>query len=162
MYKGKRFLCIIPARSGSKGIVNKNIKELLGKPLMAYTIESAKKSGVFDNIILSTDSKEYGNIGKLYGANVPFIRGEELSLDTSSTNAVVFDVLEKLKALGEEYDYFIVLQPTSPLRNEKHIIESLDILISNNGNSLVSVCEQEHSSNIFIKINEDGTLNNSF
>ena len=138
-------MAIIPARSGSKGIKDKNIKLLNGKPLISYTIESAKKSNVFKDIIVSTDSKEYKEICEKYGAWVPFLRGQDLSGDEVATNDVIIDVLIKLKELGKEYDSFMILQPTSPLRDEYDICESTKLFYDNNFNSVVSMCECEHS-----------------
>lgn len=158
MYKGKSFLGIIPARSGSKGLVDKNIKELNNKPLIAYTIEAAVKSNIFDDIILSTDSIKYAEIGKKYGATVPFLREEYLASDNASTKDVIVHVIKQLEIMGKKYDYFVLLQPTTPLRNENHIKESVDILIDNNANSVVSICELEHSSSINLRLNKKNTL----
>lgn len=158
MYKGKSFLAIIPARSGSKGLLDKNIKELNNKPLMAYTIEAAVKSDIFDEIILSTDSNKYAEIGRKYGATVPFLREENLARDNASTKDVIIHVINKLEKIGKRYDYFVLLQPTTPLRNENHIKESVDTLIENNANSVVSICELEHSSGINVKLNENSRL----
>lgn len=158
MYKGKSFLAIIPARSGSKGLLDKNIKELSNKPLMAYTIESAVKSDIFDDIILSTDSNIYAEIGRKYGATVPFLRKENLASDNASTKDVILHVINELENIGKRYDYFVLLQPTTPLRDENNIKESVDILIDNNANSVVSICELEHSSSVNVKLNKDNTL----
>ncbi|MGG7164455.1 cytidylyltransferase domain-containing protein [Clostridium ihumii] len=138
-------IAIIPARSGSKGLKDKNIKNLNGKPLIAYTIEAAVKSGVFKDIIVSTDSREYAKIAQKYGAEVPFLRNEELADDTSSTNDVIEDVIIKLKELGREYDSVMILQPTSPLRGIDDIKNSVKLLEEKNANAVVSMCECEHS-----------------
>lgn len=138
-------LAIIPARSGSKGIKDKNIKILCGKPLMAYTIESAIKSKQFDTIHLSTDSEIYANIAKEYGADVPFLRKTELSGDTSVIWDTVNDVLDKYKKIGKEFDTVALLQPTSPLREENDIIKCFQMLKNKNAEAIVSVCEMEHS-----------------
>lgn len=138
-------IAIIPARSGSKGLKDKNIKNLNGKPLIAYTIEAAVKSGVFKDIIVSTDSREYAKIAEKYGAEVPFLRNEELAEDTSSTNDVIEDVIIKLKELGREYDNVMILQPTSPLRGIDDIKNSVKLLEGKNANAVVSMCECEHS-----------------
>jgi len=90
-------LAIIPARSGSKGVKDKNIKLLEGKPLLSYTIQAAIKSGIFDEIMLSTDSTEYADIAIKYGASVPFYRSEETSLDSASSWDVVKEVLKEYK-----------------------------------------------------------------
>ena len=97
MFNNKKILAIIPARSGSKGLVNKNIKNLNGKPLIAYTIEAAKKSNIFDQIIVTTDSEKYATISRQYGAEVPFLRPSKLSLDNTSSMDVILHVLDELK-----------------------------------------------------------------
>ncbi|WP_234122900.1 acylneuraminate cytidylyltransferase family protein [Clostridium hydrogenum] len=158
MYKNKSFLAIIPARSGSKGIIDKNIKEIENKPLMAYTIEASLKAKIFDDIIVSTDSKKYAEIAESYGASVPFFRPKELSTSEASNHDVILHVLSEMKKLKKSYDYFVLLQPTSPLRNEKNIIESVDELLNNDANSVVSICEVDHSSSINIVLNSTRRL----
>lgn len=145
MYNDKKFIAIIPARSGSKGIKDKNIKELNGKPMIAYTIEAAKKSGICDDIIVSTDSQKYAEISIEYGAVIPFLRPENLSTDTATTNDVIEYTINKLKEAGKEYDYFILLQPTSPLRLSEDILGASSLLFEKKANSIVSVCEAEYS-----------------
>lgn len=145
MYNNKRFVAIIPARSGSKGLKDKNIKELNGKPMMAYTIEAAIQSGIFDDVIVSTDSELYADISIRYGASVPFIRPDYLSTDEATTNEVMVYTLNKLKESGIEYDYLMILQPTSPLRQPEDILGAVRLLFEKEGNSVVSVCEVEHS-----------------
>ncbi|WP_311734695.1 acylneuraminate cytidylyltransferase family protein [Clostridium chauvoei] len=135
----------MPARSGSKGIKDKNIIDLNGKPLIAHTIENAKKSNIFTDIIVSTDSDVYADISRSFGAWVPFLREENLSKDTSSTEEVLLDVIKRLREMGKEYDYFVLLQPTSPLRTNKDIIKAANLIIDEELNSVVSVCEMDHS-----------------
>ena len=138
-------LAIIPARSGSKELKDKNIKLLNGKPLIYYTIEAAIKSKMFDEIMVSTDSKKYAEIAKQYGAKVPFMRNSELSNDTASSWDVVRDVLDKYKEVGKEFDTVALLQPTSPLRTAKEIIEGYKVMNDKSANAVVGVCEVEHS-----------------
>mgnify|MGYP001047749253 FL=1 len=145
MYNNKRFLAVIPARSGSKGLKNKNIKTLNGKPMIAYTIEAAIDSNIFDDIVVSTDSKTYAGIAKKYGAQVPFSRPDYLSTDEATTSDVVKYTIKELKKLGKTYDYFIILQPTSPLRKSEDIISAVELLFEKGADSIVSVCEAEHS-----------------
>ncbi len=140
-----RNLAIIPARSGSKGLKDKNIKLLKGKPLLAYTIEAAKESGVFDEIMVSTDSQQYADIAKQWGANVPFLRSDELSNDTSSSWDVVKEVIEKYKDLETDFDTVALLQPTSPLRTLNDIIEGYKVMEEKTANFVVGVCEMDHS-----------------
>lgn len=149
-------IAIIPARSGSKGLVNKNIIDLAGKPLLAYSIDAAIKSNVFKRVIVSTDSKEYGQIAKKYGAEVIY-RGEELSNDTASTFDVINDLLSKVE---NNIDYFVLLQPTSPLRNYLHVLESIKLFEKNYDkyDFLVSMQESEHAKVLVNKIEADLSL----
>lgn len=138
-------LAIIPARSGSKGLKDKNIKLLNGKPLIAYTIEAAIKSNLFDEIMVSTDSEEYSRIACESGANVPFLRRAELSTDTASSWDVVKDVVKRYKGMGKKFDTIALLQPTSPLRTSEDIIAGYNMMNEKNANSVVAVCEVDHS-----------------
>lgn len=140
-----RNLAIIPARSGSKGLKDKNIKLLNGKPLLAYTIEAAKASGIFDEIFISTDSTKYAEIALRWGAKVPFLRSEELSTDTASSWDVVKDAISKYKNIGHEFDTVTLLQPTSPLRTPTDIINGYKLMLEKDANFIIGVCELEHS-----------------
>lgn len=153
-------LAIIPARSGSKGLKDKNIKLLNGKPLLAYSIEVGQKSGVFDEIIVSTDSEKYAKIAKKYGANVPFLRDENLSNDTASTLDVVRDILQRYKKNGVVFDTVTILQPTSPLRVEEDILNGFEMLKEKNANFVVSVCEMDHSPLWANTLPEDKSMEN--
>ena len=139
-------IAIIPARSGSKGLPNKNVLMLGNKPLIAYTIEAALKSKEFERVIVSTDSLEYKYIAKKFGAKV-FMRSEELSNDKASSFIVVEDVL---KRTDNEIDYFVLLQVTSPFRNENHIKESINLFENNFNNCdyLVSMQKSDKSSSL--------------
>ncbi len=140
----KKILAIIPARGGSKGIVGKNIKELNGKPLIAYTIEEAKKSKYINRIIVSTDNEEIANVSKKYGAEVPFLRPLELAQDDTPTIECVIHMLNVLKE-NENYipDYVCLLQCTSPLRTFNDIDGTIEKLLSTGLDSAASVCEVE-------------------
>ena len=120
-----RKIAIIPARSGSKGLPNKNILELNGKPLIAYSIEAALQSKCFERVIVSTDSKEYGKISEKYGAEVIY-GSKEASSDTASTYDALKEVFTKIET--NNIDYFVLLQPTSPLRNVNHVKELLNFM----------------------------------
>ena len=117
-------LAIIPARSGSKGLKDKNIKMLSGKPLMAYTIEAAIESKMFCKVMVSTDSGNYAEIAREYGAEVPFLRSNELSGDKAGSWEVVLEVLQQYQTVGEIFDTVCLLQPTSPLRDSADIIQA--------------------------------------
>lgn len=138
-------LAIIPARSGSKGLPDKNIKNLQGKPLIAYTIEAAIASEQFDEVMVSTDSKEYAAIAMEYGATVPFLRSADNAGDTSSSWDVVKEVLNNYRAQGKSFKQVALLQPTSPLRTKEDIINGFNTKAEKDANFVVSVCEVEHS-----------------
>ncbi|MBO5207810.1 MAG: acylneuraminate cytidylyltransferase family protein [Lachnospiraceae bacterium] len=140
-----RNIAIIPARSGSKGLKDKNIKELCGKPLLAYSIATAKESGVFEHIMVSTDSEVYASIAQKWGAEVPFLRSEATSSDTASTWDTVKEVLDNYALIGEKFDSVCVLQPTSPLRTAKDIVSGYELFHQKKANAVVAVCEMEHS-----------------
>lgn len=138
-------LAIIPARGGSKGLPNKNIKLLNGKPLVTYTIEAALAAAIFDKIIVSTDSPNIADAAKGAGAEVPFFRPAEYAADESSTMDVIKHAIAFFKGHNEEFDVVCLLQPTSPLRRREHITEAYALFEEKRANSLVSVCECEHS-----------------
>lgn len=152
-------IAIIPARSGSKGLPNKNILNLCGKPLIAWTIEAAIKSHQFERIILSTDSQQYGQIGKEYGAEVVY-RDENVSDDKASTYDVIKDLFNKINIA--DINYFVLLQPTSPLRNENHIKEAINIFENNYycKDTLVSVKEAHKSADLIKPIDDTLSLKN--
>lgn len=142
MINGKSVLAIIPARGGSKGLPGKNIKELCGKPLIAWTIEQAKSCSDIDRIVVSTDSGKIANIAKESGANVPFLRPAELAVDDSPTADTILHVLEQLSLSGESYDYVALLEPTSPLRKTNDIDNAINLITQNTeADCLVSVGE---------------------
>ena len=138
-------IAIIPARSGSKGLKDKNIKPLCGKPLLAYTIEAAARSGCFDEIHVSTDSPEYAKIAESFGAAGPFLREEGLSGDTAGSWEVVKKVLDNYERAGRVFDTVALLQPTSPLRTAKDIRNGYDLLAEKRAEMIVAVCAAEHS-----------------
>ena len=138
-------IAIIPARSGSKGVKDKNIGDLCGKPLIAYTIEAAINSGEFYEVMVSTDSEKYAEIAKQYGANVPFLRSAVTSSDTASSWDMVEEVLKKYAEIGASFDTFCLLQPTSPLRTAEDIKNAYAIFREKADFAVVSVCEAEHS-----------------
>ncbi len=152
-------IAIVPARSGSKGIKDKNIRPVNGKPLIHYTLEAAVESEVFDEVMLSTDSCQYADIARqVKGVSVPFLRDVSNSMDNSSTWDVVREVLNNYKAQGTEFDAFCVLQPTSPLRTSKHIRDAYEQLVNKNADSIISVCKLEHSINTCNILPEDGSM----
>lgn len=150
-------IAIIPARSGSKGLRDKNIIDLCGKPLIAYTIEAAIQTKSFESVIVSTDSQYYAEISHQYGADV-MMRGETLSNDKATTYMVLEDILKN--RLLNPIDYFVLLQPTSPLRTSTHIKEAMEMFESRYADFdfLVSMKESEHAKVLVNPIDEDDSL----
>lgn len=151
-------LAVIPARSGSKGVRDKNIKLLNGKPLMAYSIEAAIASQMFDTIHVSTDSERYAEIAREYGADVPFLRSAETSSDTASSWDAVLEVLENYKRRGKRFDTVTLLQPTSPLRGPEDIAGAYAVMRERRAAAVVSVCEAEHPPQWYNTLPEDGCM----
>lgn len=141
MYKGKKIVCVIPARGGSKGLPGKNIKMFLDKPLIARTIEQAKSSGLIDRVIVSTDDKKIASISKKYGAEVPFIRPKFLAQDKSSIVDVLLHAIEWLKKDDYSFDILVLLHATAPLRSVKDINNSIKLLFNKNVSNVFSVTE---------------------
>lgn len=140
MYKNKTFLAIIPARGGSKRLPRKNILDLAGKPLIAWSIEAGLKSKYADKTIVTSDDDEILGIAKkLRADNIK--RPDKLASDTATTFDAIKHTIDNVK----QYDYIILLQPTSPLRNEKHIDEAIELLESKNADAVIGVCEMDHS-----------------
>lgn len=131
---------LILARGGSKGLPRKNILQFCGKPLIAYTIEAALKSKSIDRVILSTDDEEIAEISVKYGAEVPFMRPKKLATDTAASGDVIEYTLAKIGNVNE----YMLLQPTSPLRNENHIDEAYKLYIESNADSLTSITSLAH------------------
>jgi CMP-N-acetylneuraminic acid synthetase len=132
-------LGIIPARGGSKGIPRKNIKQLCGKPLLAYTAESALAAKRLTHVILSTDDDEIAELGRGLGIDVPFMRPADLAEDSSPTVPVVLHAVKTLQSSGKCFDAICLLQPTSPLRRSEDIDNCIDILEESGADSVVSV-----------------------
>jgi len=139
MYKSFECLAVIPARAGSKGIRGKNIINLCGKPLLAYTAEAAKKSKYFDRIILSTDGADIAQVGREYGLEVPFMRPAHLAGDKVANPPVVHHVINFLEAEGFIPSIIVLLQPTCPLRTYEDIDNCIEKLVKNNCTSVMSI-----------------------
>jgi len=153
--KGKSVLAVIPARGGSKGLPNKNILELVGKPLIAWSIEAASDSKYIDRLIISTDSKEIADVAIKYNCEVPFMRPPELATDDANSNDVILHALDKLE---HPYDIVILLQPTSPLRKSKDIDQALEFMQKNNVSVVVSVCSSNKPLYWHFTLGTDGNL----
>lgn len=151
-------LAIIPARSGSKGVIDKNIKDLNGKPLMGYSIEAAINSDCFDEVMVSTDSKEYAEIAVACGAKVPFLRSLENSSEHAASWDVVREVLGRYQEQGIQFDMVTLLQPTSPLRMADDIIGAYELYKEKRASSVVSVCEMEISPLLCNRLQADNSM----
>ncbi len=130
-------LALIPARGGSKGIPRKNVKELCGKPLIAWSIEAAQKSKNIDRLVISTEDEEIADIAQSYGAEVPFLRPAELAKDETPSITIVLHALEQFS----EVEQILLLQPTSPLRTTSDIDEIVKLSREHQAPAAVSVCE---------------------
>ncbi|WP_127163083.1 cytidylyltransferase domain-containing protein [Veillonella sp. VA141] len=139
MYQDKRILAIIPARGGSKGIPHKNIINLCGKPLIAHTIGAAKQSAYIDTVLVSTDDVDIQRVSEDYGASVPFLRDAKIASDEARTISVVVDAVNRLQAIGQNFDTVVLLQPTSPLRTTDEIDVAIDVFFQNEMKGVVSV-----------------------
>lgn len=161
MIQGLRVLGWIPARGGSKGIKDKNIRPLCEKPLIAYTVEAARKSVYIDTVMVSTDSMRIADVAKAHGAWVPELRPAELAKDTSKTLDAVLYSLKYLEECGQTYDIFCLLQPTSPLRTARDIDGALEIFSEAAGElDVVGVSESRSHPVLMRSIREDGRLTN--
>ena len=151
----KTFLAIIPARGGSKRLPRKNILDLCGKPLISWSIEAALKSKYISKVVVSSDDEEILNISSNFGADI-IKRPYELANDTATT----FDAIKHTINNLEKYDYIVLLQPTSPLRNENQIDEAIELLEEKQADAIVSVCEMDHSPLWSNTLPKDGNMNN--
>jgi CMP-N-acetylneuraminic acid synthetase len=155
-----KVLAVIPARAGSVGLPDKNIRQFHGKALLAWTIEAAKACDYIDQILVSTDSRHYADIAQQHGVNTPFLRREQLS----GSNASLIDVLQhavaELKSSGMEFDVLVCLQPTSPLRTAVHIKEALELFqsIADPDKSIASVFELPQKFAWVLQTNTEGQL----
>ena len=150
-------LCVIPARSGSKRIPRKNIKSFLGKPIMAYSIEAALNAGIFDEVMVSTDDKEFAEVAKRYGASIPFLRSEATSNDYATTVEVLFEVVEMYRQQGKEFDVVCCLYSTAPFVTSERLKEACG-KISDRVDGCFSVVEYSYPIQRSLKMNEQGLI----
>lgn len=134
-------IAIITARGGSKRIPRKNIKEFCGKPILAYSIEAALQSGIFDEVMVSTDDEEIAEIARRYGASVPFYRSEKTSGDFATAPDVVLEVLEEYEKRGEHYDLGLLLYPTAPFVTAAKLKDASEKLLASDADTLVAVVQ---------------------
>jgi len=151
-------VAVIPARGGSKRIPHKNIKPFCGKPMIAYSIETAKNAGIFDRIIVSTDSKEIASIAKDFGAEIPFMRPVELADDFAGTDAVILHALKWLIKDGEKIDYICCIYATAPFVKAEYIIKGYNLLREKNAASCFSVTTYPFPIFRSLKINSQNRL----
>ncbi|WP_027717718.1 cytidylyltransferase domain-containing protein [Desulfovirgula thermocuniculi] len=160
MYENLSVLGFIPARASSKGVPGKNLRPLAGKPLILHTIETARQSGVFDCLLVSTDGEEIARVAREAGAEVPFLRPAELATDTARGIDVLHHAMEWLEERGQKYDCVMVLQPTSPLRTVGDILAALELLVRRDAGAVVSICEVEHHPWWCNELPPDGCMEN--
>lgn len=139
-----KYLAIIPARGGSKGVPRKNILEIAGKPLIAWSVEQALETGQIDCVHVSTDNDDIAEVARAYGADVPYIRPSNLAQDITPTEPVMSYALEWYAQTGKEFDAIVLLQPTSPLRMPGTLSAALNAFEQSKAESLLGVCENQH------------------
>ncbi len=135
----KRTVAIITARGGSKRVPRKNVKEFLGKPILLYSIEAALKAGIFDEVMVSTDDEEIAQLALKAGAKVPFFRSPETSNDFAGTTAVILEVLQSYRELGQEFDYVCCIYPTAPFVTASCLQECMERVIAEDADGLIPV-----------------------
>lgn len=143
----RKRIAVISARGGSKGIPRKNIMDIAGKPLIAYSIEAgleAKEKGILDKVIVSTDDEEIAEISRQYGAEVPFMRPEELASDSAKSVDLLIHAAEFYRNQGVVYDDMLLLQPTTPMRTGQDIIDAFAIYDAEGADSLISCYQEEY------------------
>jgi len=158
MIGDKKVLALIPARGGSKGIKDKNIIDLKGKPLISYTIEAARASKYIDTVVVTTDSMKIKKTAEEFGAEVPFMRPKEYAMDKSATLEAVINAIEQLEKLGNIYDVLVLLQPTSPLRTNEDIDGALEKFEKYDEKSLVGVSKVEDNPVLIRRVLDETTM----
>lgn len=149
-------IAIIPARGGSKGLPNKNILEMNGKPMIAYSIEAAKMCPYIEDVVVSTDSEAIAETSKRYGASVPFLRPAHLASDTATTIDVLKHAVEVYESMhNKRVETVVLLQPTSPLRNDEDVANALELFIKQQADSLQSITVSDQHPYLFKKYNTE-------
>lgn len=137
-------LALIPARGGSKRIPRKNIKEFCGKPIIAYSIEAAVQSGVFDEVMVSTDDQEIADIARSAGASVPFMRGNDTANDQATISDVIREVLGKYKELGKTFEYYAIIYATAPMIKPEYLRAGFELLKNSNEGFMLPVVKYSY------------------
>lgn len=158
--KKQRILALVTGRGGSKGLPRKNVLDLCGKPLIAWSIECALEAGL-ERVVVSTDDDEIAEVASRFGADVPFMRASELASDRASGVDVVIDAVERLAGMGDVYDYVLLLQPTSPLRVAKDIKSAVSLL-EEDVDTVVSVCEVSELPHWMKRVADNGLVSDYF
>jgi len=151
-------IAIIPARGGSKRIPHKNLKDFLGEPIIFYSIEAAKRSDLFDEVMVSTDNIEIAEIGKKLGANIPFMRSAKNADDFATTADVLIEVLKEYKKIGKEFDYICCIYPTAPFVTAQKLQDSFKLIIDKNLDSVVPVVKFSYPIQRAFRINRSFNL----
>lgn len=154
-------LCIIPARGGSKRIPRKNIKPFMCKPIMAYSIETALKSGLFDEVMVSTDDEEFARVAKQYGASVPFLRSEKTSNDFAGTEDVILEVINEYMNQGKVFDNICCLYSTAPFVTAERLKEGF-ALIGEHADASFTLVQYSYPVQRSLKKNADGLVEMNF
>lgn len=153
------FLGIIPARSGSKGVPDKNIRDFAGTSLLQLAIEAGAGASLLTDTIVSTDSEEIADRARLCGGKVPFLRPKELSFDDVPIWRVLSHILKEYEKKNQRPDYFVTMQPTSPFRTSQHIDDAIRLMLNSKGDSLASLSEATHTP-YKMRIIKDGYVEN--
>ncbi len=151
-------LCIIPARGGSKRIPRKNVKPFLGKPMLVYSIEAAQKTGLFEEIMVSTDDEEIAKVAMHYGANVPFMRSSETASDYATTADVLKEVIAKYDELGCTFDNFCCFYATAPLVQSKDVVSAFERLQKSDFTCVYPVVQFSYPIWRCLDLADDGTM----
>ena len=149
-------IAIIPARGGSKRIPKKNIRDFCGKPIISYAIDAAIRSGLFDEVMVSTDSEEIAEISKGFGAVVPFMRSAETSGDYATTEDVLLEVLGEYRKLGREFDYITCIYPTAALITPKILCDALEFMKKNSPSVVIPLIQYSYPPQRSYTIDKDG------
>lgn len=160
MLKGLKVLGVIPARAGSKGLPDKNIRPVANKPLICWSIDVALSCPAIDRVAVSTDSEKIAAISRAAGAEIPFLRPRDLATDVASSIEVILHCIRHYEAAGQEFDLVVLLEPTSPLREESDVARALHIITEEPGaKAVVSVCRAEATHPAFLYgLGKDGRL----
>jgi CMP-N,N'-diacetyllegionaminic acid synthase len=155
MIGGSKVLAVIAARGGSKGLPGKNIIELAGKPLVVWSIEAARRSQYIDRLILSSENEDIIAVAKRFGCEVPFRRPAELATDSAAADLVLVHALDHL---DEAFDFFVLLQPTSPLRTAGDIDGAIELCVRSGAPACVGMCESPKPAEWMYRVGDDGRV----